>query len=696
MSLQAKDIMQRWERIRSEEKCNLSLTPQSVAEYLRISESNLVQARILESLIQFANRRLDPDNNKFVSTDPPTPGDMATCEGLEAFLVPAVEDALSFSKFLEHYQLKGGDKTGFVKAIKQDIESLLKNWEKGRFSGEPYANTKKIKDSIDPNGIDPNFKDHFNQVNITESAALACRVLIHLLTLKLNRTAADEGMFQKDIGDELDENRLFASLSEAIGFLVRAFQKNHEGATTEDQIVSSKVGMDIGSGWSWTDYPGLPPMLFFTAAAVDAFAELDLYLIRTVRKREWVGDGLKLAVFYKEQEESLQRFQLCVDMARRWVQTAVLPTLIKGYGQYVERFPHGTKGAVAWDPLVYNDSPTGYGQYQDDLNRWKERGLGYPPMVFYNSLYALQILLWSWGDWNDSGESVDDDLKNQINRAISQLVYNYSSIPVVQEILNRFKYVFYLPGKDIFRTDSEKEREYLDSAFLQLLTRLLVLFVVYGVGDRNMLEPIIRNLYVELLQNRHRNNIDCSALWSTKEIEVFSTQRAIQALTFYYAYASGKEIVDAQSGGGDVVLRNKTGGPLVLVFDRQSDAGEMISTKIPKLEGPSEPSPDPDRITDEKFTKYCQKAPGWQVPGLNENQAADALQSQTKALGDTILSDYKAGKVPDSKAARVVLDELVGIYAAPETSDGKLRDADLAKVEEQYRDLRNRSVAADN
>jgi hypothetical protein len=680
MSAEAKAITDRWNLIRK--TGDLSLSPESVAAYLRIPESVLVRDRIIESLIQFADYRLETSG--FASSDPPTPGDMATCEGLEAFLVPAVEGALPFSKFLEHYAAKGGNTEAFAAAIKDDISGLLDKWEKGLFAGEPYANIKKLQTSIEPN-----IRDQFKHINITESAALACRVLIHLLTLKLNR--ADEELFQEKIANELDERRMLAALKEAIDFLVRAFQKG-KGTTEEEEIVNAKIGPDAGSGWSWTDRPGLPPMLFFTAAAVDAFAELDLYLIRPAVDKKWESKGLKLIVFHDENAEKLQHFQLCIDMARRWVLKAVLLNLIDGFGMYAEKLPT-TDGTDEY--LDYEKSPKGYVHYKEDLDRWE---LPHPPMVFYNSLYALLILLWSWGDRNDAGDSVNDDAKNKINRAISQLVFNYSSIPVVKEILDKIQYLFYLPGSVFKKGEKEPKepRSYIDSAFLPLLTRLLVLFVVYGVGDRNMLEPVIRNLYVELLQSRHRGSIEYSALWSKDAIEVFSTQRSIQALTFYYAYASGKEIVEAQSGGGDVVLRNKTGAPLVLVFDRQSDVGEATSVPVSEPAGPREPPPDPDRITDEKFAKYCQKTPGWQVPPISENQAAEFLQSKTKALGDTILSDYKAGKISDSKGTRVILDALVDIFASPESSDGKVREDDLSKIEEQYAALSSQTAAASN
>jgi hypothetical protein len=349
--------------------------------------------------------------------------------------------------------------------------------------------------------------------------------------------------------------------------------------------------------------------------------------------------------------------------------------------------------------LQYEKVPPGYDQYNDDLAKLEE--MQHPPMVFYNTLYALLILLWSWGDRSDDGQEVDEDAKSKINRAISQLIYNYGSIPVVKEILNRFNYVFYLPGKNIFSNEKtgQKEREYLDSAFLPLLTRLLVLFVVYGVGDRNMLEPVIRNLYVELLQSRYRVRINYSALWSAKEIEVFSTQRAIQALTFYYTYASGKEQVEAKSSaGGDIVLRNKTGLPLILeaLFDRQVDMREALTpASQPPASAPVAAPEDPERITDEKFAEYCKKIDGWKFPHIVEQSTeADELQNKAKAMGEDVLQDYKEGKIRDPGASKLILNSLASIYAKPEGDDGKVRAAELSLVAAQYNDLRKRSATA--
>ena len=78
-------------------------------------------------------------------------------------------------------------------------------------------------------------------------------------------------------------------------------------------------------------------------------------------------------------------------------------------------------------------------------------GLENEPMLLYNNLYALLILLWSFADWDEKGENPNELVKNKINRALMQIVYNYKSLPTVRQALSAFPYQFYLPGKGFFK-----------------------------------------------------------------------------------------------------------------------------------------------------------------------------------------------------------------------------------------------------
>src|SRR5213595_3080780 len=139
MTVRPEEVESRWNAIRAKPECNLALTQESVSSYLRQStEAEIVSERIRESLIEFALYRVKEGGFR---SEPPAPsgaGDLATSEGLEAFLVPAVEGALEFSSVIDGIPV-GKQQQDFIDAIVKDIQDLLHKWEKGQFSGKPYA-----------------------------------------------------------------------------------------------------------------------------------------------------------------------------------------------------------------------------------------------------------------------------------------------------------------------------------------------------------------------------------------------------------------------------------------------------------------------------------------------------------------------------------------------------------------------------
>jgi hypothetical protein len=667
MPVNPAEIQKRWEQIRGLPECDLSLAPEAVREYLSEPESAIVKQRILETLIQFANYRVEKGN---YHSGNEAAGDLATCEGLETFLVPAVEEAYRFSDFLRKYP----SKDRFVEKFHEDLSGLLEKWskEKPEFSGAPYADMGKVR-----NAVKPVQRKSFEPFNITETAAMACRIVVHILTLK--QRSKDEEEFVQAIGKDFDDNRLLGALSNAVDFLVAAFQKSNTGASDGEKIANAKWGNSEGSGWSWTagqpgGASGLAPLLFFTAAVVDAFAELDLYLIRPGRANVFADSAPALQKFYQDKQKQLFLLQLGVDMARRWIQTEVLPNLTLGTGQHEEEYPDNSQTKIVYAIQKESDP------YRSD---WEQAGLK-PPVLYYNTLYALQILLWSFGDRSDDGKSVDDAAKSAINRALTLLVYNYDSIPVVKQVLGEVPHVFLLPGRGMFSaSDKDSDCDYLDAGFLPLLTRLLVLFVVYGVGDRNLFEPILRDLYVELLQRRHRTEPEYGALWSIDKIEVYSTQRAIQALTFYHAYAAGKELVDRRpgaenaSGKGSVygntgaqsdviVLRNKTGIPVFL--ELVGEAAEQIAT--------TPPSGDlallfKDKFTDDLGNYLNQRKLPTLIP--SEWGPTKKLQDQIQDLLEDVFKAGCAGKLRETAVAGMLIDSLIGLYKEPEADKQRVR-----------------------
>src|SRR5881394_3769915 len=163
MTIRPQEVESRWKAIRGKPECSLSLTPESVRSYLALfSEAELVAERIKESLIQLASYRVK--ERGFRSEVPSGPGDLATSEGLEAFLVPAVEGALVFSDVIEGIPA-GKERQDFIDAIVKDTNELLVRWENGQFSGKPYAEEGDIIKALDEKR-----QAKLDVLNITESA----------------------------------------------------------------------------------------------------------------------------------------------------------------------------------------------------------------------------------------------------------------------------------------------------------------------------------------------------------------------------------------------------------------------------------------------------------------------------------------------------------------------------------------------
>jgi hypothetical protein len=636
-----------------------------VADFLRIKESDLVRSKIQQTLTHLANLRLE---KKFFENDKPAgPGDLVTCEGLETFLVPAVEGVLPFSEFIDSYDRKDE----FCKAIREDLEGLISLWKDKIFPGKPYTNPEAIRRNI-RNVL----KGDFKKINIVESAALACRVLVHLITLGLNRT--NESVFSKHFNDMVRMDVLGLPLKNAIQFLLDSFQK---GTDAKNPIGSARAGNASGSGWSWTDNQGLPPMLFFTASAVDAFAELDLYLIR-------LGDSNQLentvAKFFVDNRGMLEELQFCVDMSRRWVSTTVLYEISNGYGFFAETYSDGTE-------FGFDSAPEGYKLYENDLQKL-DRFVKYSPFVLYNNLYALLILLWSYGDWDDDGSNINPETKAMIERAITQLVSNYRNLDVCNEILNQFEYTFWLTDKsspketnnqDKIFVDKKDERDlgYLDSGFKTLLTRLLVLYLAYGVGDRVILEPLVRDLYIDLLLDRYREGKEYAYLWSKRFKEIFSTQRAIQALTFYTNYARGRDELAVQSVPQSASEWASVFLSLSQVLKGESNGNFNQPVKIgPPLDK------KPPMIPEQYFVDYWKRTQGEAWSNGQSVEQRSFLKIAQK-LGDTIIDDHRKKRITFDDATKQLnsLIEILKDPIKPDSLDGELDFDKLNSLDSAYR-----------
>ncbi len=680
MAVKHEDVIARWTSIRENRECDLAVTSENVASFLGASESESVAQKIRDSLTHLADWRLEAEQFENEEEGGARAGALATCEGLEAFLVPAVEGALPMSAFLTGYS----QSDSLAEALVADVKGLVKGWQKDGFTGEPYATKLEIKKALDAvKG------KQARKLNITEAAAVATRVIIHLLTLQFHHTK-DEALFKEKIGEELDFEVLLACLADAIHFLVDAFQASRD---EENAIGSATVSGLEGSGWSWTAYPGLSPMLFFTAAAVDAFAELDLYLIRpaTLLKRNECPRDLR--VFYDTHEVVLSKYQFCVDMARRWAVNEVLPNISTGLGFYGQ-----VQEEASGRALVQMPDPKQFETYEADLKRVAanendEELADEPTRLFllYNNLYALTTLLWTFSDWDDQGKEKESSIAASIERALLQLVYNYK-IPVWREVLDAFPFVFNLYAGDLF--GKGKSVTYMDSGFGTQLARLIIFYGVYGVGDRTVMDPLAQELYIDLLMNRYRNDADSAYLWSSRQREVFSTQRAIQVLTFYNAYAKGREKAYGASGLG-------SGKEGMAGFFRQvadflsgtSTPGQVVQEHAggePAPPNPPEPPvpPEPKIVEAKDLAAYGRsiKKPMHRMTDTLMEDVEDIMR-----IGTDILDRHQAREIPFDDA-NPFLDGCSDFLNRPYEKNGKKREAFEKNLKTEYDALLGRYV----
>jgi hypothetical protein len=317
-------------------------------------------------------------------------------------------------------------------------------------------------------------------------------------------------------------------------------------------------------------------------------------------------------------------------------------------------------------------------------------------------LYALLILLWSFGDWDDSAKERDKEIEFMIERAIMQVVNNYTRINVVSEVLNRFPYKFYLSGKGFFIEGSSKEeRAYLDSGFLTLLTRQLVLCAVYGIGDPSVLGNLVESLYIELLLNRNREDPQYAYLWSIKKKEIFSTQRAVQALTFYYAYAKGKEVetmveppLASYGSASPSAKAGKTINiPLQLQIPENLDwsaifSGVEITIKTwENKSDKSKPEPPELPLTAMNFAEYIKQKKVKAAKFVTDEQQDFFMEINN--VGDEITGSIHDGHI-SYKDAITLLEDASGLLKTPLDKDGSILKNSLDKIKSEYGKLVSR------
>ena len=419
--------------------------------------------------------------------------------------------------------------------------------------------------------------------------------------------------------------------------------------------------------------------LFFTQAAVDAFAELDLYIIRPATNDEQHCHE-NIVAFYKDNQKLFDDIEVCVDMSRKWVINKILPAISTRMGIYDDP-NYTTKKLFDYQQIskvseVFESYKTSLSEIEEFKDRNKE-GHIINPTTLYNNIYALLIMLWAFGDWDDSGTQTDINQKARIERALVQLISNYRNIPILQKVLTNIPYNFYLPGGSYFKEglqDNEKP-EYTDSGFITLLARQLVLFGVYGIGDRNIIDPLIRNMYIDLMLNRYRVESAYAYLWSQNQKEIFSTYRAIQTLTFYHAYLRGYEKSRSQS-------INET----TQVYDyRDFFEGLLtsISTDIDKVSivNSNKRSSDSEESFSLSFREYILQNHSIFPGGTTNEQTSFFTLIEKK--GNELINYYNQGGI-STAIFRELLQELTALINDPFDEESNLKKTAYKSFSSKY------------
>lgn len=405
-------------------------------------------------------------------------------------------------------------------------------------------------------------------------------------------------------------------------------------------------------------------------------------------------DSITVALekLYLENEEAIKDYQFCVDMSRRWVIKKVLKDISHNYGLHYEEdaqieildtiedeikidqllnelesinnFQREKKKEATLSPFVIRR-----GNKEKELNA---------PFAEYNSLYALLIILWTFGDQREDGEDYDNHLKAKIERALLQIVINYRNYPVIRKILDEYPYRFILPdvqkGDKVFSSNAKPEDQlaFEDSGFLTLLSRILVLYGVYGIADHSLLDPIIREMYVDLLFARNRRNSKYPNLWSQNDVEVFSTFRAVQTLTFYYLYQQGKELNQQRSGN-----QSKS------EFFREV-AQFLEQVEITSPQPATEPKDDKVEFRYDNFKEFYLSEANKDWPlAMNDEQTRHIKRFQL--FGDYIIYAIENGDLDEEKGEKL-LNQLNSCVQKPWDDNGKpLHRPKIEAWEERYR-----------
>ena len=477
----------------------------------------VTETDILKAWHVLAKSRLDKDfwanigagGKPREQTGGKVPGRILLCEALECFLVPALSPLLA-GEFERVLKLEVRDRV-FIDAFIEDTNTLIDSvftFSQGhaiktRFYSDPYIQLDEIKKGTQtPQNID--------------CAAFVTSTLLHLWQLFAPGSWLDQKLVAT-FCDKVDINSIPKLVDVCVSYILRC----HEP----------------GRGWRWTDNDKIPSTLYFTWTVCETFSEIDDVVLARERlpDLQQSADPLDLSTWDREKtSQSLFKFDreaLCkaICSARTWAL------------EQLEGVSVGTqvKEPVLMDPRGVTNAKYPCFPGEEYKSRKQDPKKAEDYVLWLNNLMLLDILALTYGDKDPNF----DFTQELMERALMSLLEIYKSSEA-KEVLDNYEYMFYLhPGEgqvlDINALSLNRSHSlYGDKSFPQLLTRVLILFLQYNVGNSIILGEQVASLYRSLLEGRNRLH---QYVWDRDGLNVYATERALEALHDYHLLLASDE-----------------------------------------------------------------------------------------------------------------------------------------------------------
>lgn len=423
---------------------------------------------------------------------------IATAEGIESFLIPCLKSKELKEQFLSRLANKRQAKNSFFKLFTDDIKFLINSCvikkgtrsniskedavNKGFFS-DPYWSPIFVKRATIQTLKDTDEKLAQGLIETTDSVGFVLPAMLHFWHLFKDNTP-----FKNINFDDVTQ-----VIFEGTQKLVRWHIKN--------------------KGWGWGDSGRyqLQSSLFSTWTACECLSELDDIILTPEIK---TGENNQLGIDSKSVWEVIRE-------TKDYLIDTYLDKIIQD------------------DPIEASETEKG-------------------PISLYNDLYALDALILTYADrkWEEglpylayrdpkSSKRIveecakDDVIQSKLELGLYKIIKLYGKEEIKKELRSQ-EYKFYLDFGNVLDQNALSKNpewfEYSDKSFIPLLLRVCTLLSSYKLGNPIILDELAKEIYKDLLLIRHTKELKLRHCWDETYFSVYSTQRAIEALTDMYSF----------------------------------------------------------------------------------------------------------------------------------------------------------------